>query len=71
VKLVFGRNRRQHPLVVACPGGEVRISREFGGAVRVQVVAGDGSVEVRSVRPHVAELGIAYSEMEAADVESH
>lgn len=69
MKVVFGRNRRQHPVVVKCPGGEVRISREFGGAVRVQVVAGGGSVEVRAVKPHLAELGIAYSEREAVDVE--
>jgi hypothetical protein len=61
--IVFGKNRRQHPLRIVCPGGEVRISRVFGGAVVVRLMAGAGAVEeVRETREHLAELKIAFEE---------
>ena len=44
MKLVFGDNRRQKPLELLCPGGKIVISREFGGAVMVKVVADAGRV---------------------------
>jgi len=60
--ILFGRNRRQNALRVVCPGGEIRISREFGGAVLVKVLAGAGSVEPGEVKEHAAEVRIAFEE---------
>ncbi len=34
----FGFNRRQKPMRICCPGGEVVLTRYFKGTVRVEVV---------------------------------
>ena len=61
--VIFGRNRRQHPLRIICPGGEIRISRKFGGAVLVEVVGGTGRVELpKDPLPYLALVQIAYEE---------
>jgi len=45
MKIVFGDNRRQKPIELLCPGGKIVVSREFGGAVLVKVVADAGRVK--------------------------
>ncbi len=43
--VAFGFNRRQKPMRVCCPGGEIILTRGFQGAVRVEVVPGWTALE--------------------------
>ena len=67
MNLVFGRNRRQNPLRIICPGGEIRVSRKFGGAVLIEVVGGNGRVEIpKEPLPYLALVQIRHEEKEPA-----
>lgn len=43
--LVFGRNRRQKPLELRCPGGRIVVSRAPHGTIEIQLIAENGKIE--------------------------
>ncbi len=47
--LTFGHNRRQKPMRICCPGGEIYLTRGFRGAVQVEVVSFDSKAVVVNI----------------------
>lgn len=62
--ILFGRNRRQHPVRIVTPGGSVTITREFGGTVRIDLRGDAGSIVPGVIKEHAGEVRIVYSERE-------
>lgn len=48
--LVFGRNRRQRPIELRCPGGVIRVARAAKGTVEIEITAEAGRIEYHAER---------------------
>lgn len=61
--IMFGKNRRQNPLLIDVPGGRVTISREPHGTVVVRLLGEAGEVVIApDAKSYVAEARITHGE---------
>lgn len=44
--IIFGKNRRQKPLVILCPAGRITVERMPHGTVKLSLVADGGRLEL-------------------------